>query len=265
MVYWIYSELSINFVNPFYFFDNRLISKIIENMRISLIGSELVFPPVKNAVDGILAVGGDLTPKRLLLAYESGIFPWFSADEPIIWWAPNPRFVLFPEQLKISKSMKSVFRKQEFTVTFDQDFKKVIQNCQKITRKGQDDTWITKDMLNAYYELHLQGFAHSVEVWKNEKLVGGLYGVSIGKCFFGESMFSTESNASKVGFITLVEKLKHFDFQLIDCQVYTEHLESLGAIEIPRKKFMDLLKIGTKFDTLTGNWSQYLTDIESLT
>lgn len=230
-------------------------------MPIFFVEQKLSFPPVNLAEDGILAVGGDLSTERLLLAYKSGIFPWFSDEEPIIWWAPDPRFVLFPNDIYVSKSMKSILRKSEFTVTFDQDFKGVIQNCQKIKRKDQDDTWITSDMLTAYYDLHKQGFAHSVEVWKNNELVGGLYGVSLGKCFFGESMFATESNASKVGFITLVQKLKKLDFKIIDCQVYTEHLESLGAIEICRDEFMEILEIGTKVEDFQGNWSSLLTDL----
>lgn len=230
-------------------------------MPIFFVDQELSFPPVNLAEDGVLAVGGDLSTERLLLAYKSGIFPWFSDEDPILWWAPNPRFVLFPNDIYISKSMKSVLRRDEFTVTFDQDFKSVIQNCQKIKRKDQDDTWITSDMLTAYYDLHKQGFAHSVEVWKNNELVGGLYGVSLGKCFFGESMFATKSNASKVGFITLIQKLQKLKFEIIDCQVYTEHLESLGAIEISRDKFMEILKIGTNFDNFQGNWSSLLTDL----
>lgn len=224
-------------------------------MPIYYLSEDLAFPPVEGAEDGIVAVGGDLSAERLLLAYQEGIFPWFSDDDPIIWWAPDPRFVLFPEKLKISKSMKSVLRKKTFSVTFDQCFKEVISNCQQIKRNDQEDTWITEDMLEAYYELHKKGLAHSVEVWKEDQLVGGLYGVSLGKCFFGESMFAKESNASKVGFITLVQKLQHLNFQLIDCQIHTNHLESLGAEEISREDFMLLLKKGIEFDDLIENWS----------
>ncbi len=224
-------------------------------MPIYYLSNDLTFPPIEGAVDGIVAVGGDLSTERLLLAYQEGIFPWFNEEDPIVWWAPDPRFVLFPSKLKVSKSMKNVLRKNIFTVTFDKDFRKVITNCQQIKRSGQEDTWITSDMLEAYCSLHEQGLAHSVEVWKGHELVGGLYGISLGKCFFGESMFAKESNASKVGFITLAQKLKKLNFELIDCQIHTNHLESLGAEEISREEFMLLLKKGIEFDDLIGNWS----------
>ena len=206
---------------------------------------ELFFPDVTEADrDGILAVGGDLSPERLLLAYQSGIFPWFDSDDPILWWAPHQRMVLFPDELVASKSMRSILRKEIFTVTFNKDFRSVISNCSQIRRNGQRGTWITNEMIEAYVKLHELGFAKSVEVWQNNELVGGLYGIDLGHVFCGESMFSKVSNASKVAFITLVENLKIRKYKLIDCQVHNDHLESLGAREIERAEFM---KIFTRF------------------
>ena len=203
---------------------------------------ELFFPDVTEADrDGILAVGGDLSPERLLLAYQSGIFPWFDSDEPILWWAPHQRMVLFPDELVVSKSMRSILRKEIFTVTFNKDFRGVISNCSQIRRNGQRGTWITSEMIEAYVKLHELGFAKSVEVWQNNELVGGLYGIDLGHVFCGESMFSKVSNASKVAFITLVENLKIRKYKLIDCQVHNDHLESLGAREIEREEFMQIL------------------------
>lgn len=204
---------------------------------------ELYFPPVaETSPEGILAIGGDLSPERLMLAYKSGIFPWFEDDEPILWWSPEERMVLFFDNLKISKSMRSVLKKNEFKVTFNKDFKAVIVNCQSMKREGQNGTWITNDMIDAYCKLHELGFAKSVEVWKNEELVGGLYGIDLGDIFCGESMFSKVSNASKVAFITLAQKLDKADYKLIDCQVHNDHLESLGCVEIEREEFMAILE-----------------------
>lgn len=203
---------------------------------------ELFFPDVSEADrQGILAVGGDLSPERLMLAYRSGIFPWFDSDEPILWWSPPQRMVLFPEELIVSKSMRSILKKELFTVTFNKDFQSVISNCSQISRDGQKGTWITDGMIQAYVKLHELGYAKSVEVWQNEELVGGLYGIDLGHIFCGESMFSKVSNASKVAFITLVENLKIRKYKFVDCQVYNDHLESLGAREIPRAEFMDIL------------------------
>jgi leucyl/phenylalanyl-tRNA--protein transferase len=203
---------------------------------------ELYFPPVEEtSPEGILAVGGDLSPERLLLAYKSGIFPWFEDDEPILWWSPEERMVLFFENLKVSKSMRNILNKEEFKVTFNRDFKAVVTNCQNIKRVGQNGTWITEDMIAAYCKLHELGFAKSVEVWKNDELVGGLYGIDLGDVFCGESMFSKVSNASKVAFITLAQKLEKADYKLIDCQVHNDHLESLGCIEIDRDEFINIL------------------------
>ena len=205
---------------------------------------ELYFPPVETALpEGILAIGGDLLPERLLLAYRNGIFPWFEEDEPILWWAPNPRMVLFLDELMVSKSMRSILMKNSLTVTFNQNFREVISNCQQIKRGAQRGTWITDEMMEAYCDLHQLGYAKSVEVWQNETLVGGLYGIDMGHVFCGESMFSKVTNASKVAFITLVNQLKNDKYQLLDCQVYNEHLESLGCREISRVDFMKIIKM----------------------
>jgi leucyl/phenylalanyl-tRNA--protein transferase len=204
---------------------------------------ELFFPPVSHANrDGILAIGGDLSPERLQLAYKSGVFPWFEEGEPIYWWSPNPRMVLFLDELVVSKSMRNILNRNIFKVTFNQNFRDVISNCQKIKREGQNGTWITNDMIEAYCKLNEMGIAKSVEVWQNQELVGGLYGVDLGSVFCGESMFSKVSNASKVAFIALANQLKNGNYKILDCQVYNEHLESLGCREIPREDFMELLK-----------------------
>jgi leucyl/phenylalanyl-tRNA---protein transferase len=217
-----------------------------------------IFPPVSHAEpDGLLAVGGDLTPTRLLNAYSEGIFPWYSGRSPILWWSPDPRMVLFPEDLKISKSMRQVLRRNLFNVTFDHDFKSVIANCSKVARPGQHGTWLGKDMIKAYIHLHELGFAHSVEVWRDGNLVGGLYGLALGSVFCGESMFSNESNASKAGFITLVKGLIQMGFSLVDCQVHTEHLESLGAAEIPRVEFIQRLAKALETKRPPESWSNH--------
>jgi leucyl/phenylalanyl-tRNA--protein transferase len=214
-----------------------------------------VFPPAHWAAKvGLLAVGGDLSPRRLLEAYRRGIFPWYSETEPILWWSPDPRFVLFPEELKITRSMRQFLKKDFLKITYDFNFTDVISACQK-PRPQQEATWITPDMQAAYIRLHELGFAHSVEVWQEEVLVGGLYGVALGRCFFGESMFSSVSNASKAALIDLVRRLGALHFSLIDCQVHTAHLESLGGRQIPRSEFMLLLKKALKHETLQGNWS----------
>jgi leucyl/phenylalanyl-tRNA--protein transferase len=204
---------------------------------------ELSFPPVSQTNStGILALGGDLSPERLQLAYKSGIFPWFEDGEPITWWSPNPRMVLFLDELIVSKSMRNILNRNIFTVTFNQNFRDVISNCQNIKRDGQNGTWITNDMIEAYCKLHELGIAKSVEVWQDEQLVGGLYGIDLGHVFCGESMFSLVSNASKVAFIALVNQLKAAKYKLLDCQVYNPHLESLGCREIDRTDFMKILK-----------------------
>ena len=216
----------------------------------------LRFPHPKYAEpDGLLAVGGDLSQQRLLLAYRNGIFPWYSGSEPLLWWSPNPRFVLFPEALKISKSMRQVLRSQKFSYTIDQSFAEVVKACQKIPRRGQYDTWITDDMLKAYNRLHQSGYAHSVEIWnQNDALVGGLYGVAVNNCFCGESMFARESNASKAGFILFVRLLQQWGFGLIDCQIHTNHLESLGATSISRNRFLEQLTKGEANEMPPSKW-----------
>ncbi|MFL1010875.1 leucyl/phenylalanyl-tRNA--protein transferase [Flavisericum labens] len=198
------------------------------------------FPDVNQATqEGLLAVGGDLSIERLLLAYKTGIFPWFEDYSPILWWSPDPRFVLFPENLKVSKSMKQVLRRKKFNVTVNKAFREVVSQCSKIKRTGQDGTWITERMMEAYQNLNELGYAKSVEVWEGSSLVGGLYGVDLNNgVFCGESMFAKVSNASKVGFITFIQ---NSNYKLIDCQIHTKHLESLGAEEIPRNVFVDFL------------------------
>lgn len=226
-------------------------------MPIYLLTDQIAFPPVEGAEDGIVAIGGDLAPERLLLAYQSGIFPWYSEEEPIIWHAPNPRFVLLPDNLHISKSMRRTLNSGQFTVTFDADFSFVIKQCASVERKEQDGTWITNEMIDAYTALHHKGYAHSVEVWQNKQIVGGVYGVSLGKCFFAESMFHTTTNASKVALIKLMEFLKQNEFYFLDAQVHTPHVESLGAQNIPREEFMELLQQGLKHETVIQIWKKY--------
>ena len=207
-----------------------------------MLSKDLWFPDVEEALpDGLLAIGGDLSTERLLLAYHNGIFPWYDDSEPM-WWCPNPRFVLFPENLKVSKSMKPVLNKGAFEFRTDTAFEEVINNCRKAPRPGQEGTWIGDDIIEAYTRLHKLGYAHSAETWLNGDLVGGLYGVRLGNVFFGESMFSKVSNASKYAFIKYVQWLQKDGVQLIDCQVYTEHLERLGATMIPRVDFIEILR-----------------------
>ncbi|MDQ2087335.1 leucyl/phenylalanyl-tRNA--protein transferase [Herbivorax sp. ANBcel31] len=223
-------------------------------MPIFQLTEDIIFPhPSLASEDGILAIGGDLSVERLLLAYENGIFPWFSEDDPIIWWSPDPRFVLFPQDIKISKSMKKFLRKNLYSVTFDTSFEEVISMCANLRI---DNTWITSEIIESYVMLYKLGFAHSVEVWYENSLVGGLYGVSIGNCFFGESMFSKMDNASKTALILLCQELCKKNFQLIDCQIYSKHLESLGAVNISRDEFLNHLKYGLLHKTYTGNWSE---------
>lgn len=209
------------------------------------LSNELWFPPVtKSSSEGLLAVGGDLSASRLLLAYRSGIFPWYEKGDPVLWWIPDPRMVLFPEKLRVSKSLRQLLRKNVFTVTVNESFSEVIKQCAIAKRQGQEDTWITEEMIAAYENLHSLGHAVSIEVWRDSQLVGGLYGIDLPerKVFCGESMFSKESNASKVGFYFLVQTLTKRQYNLIDCQVHTDHLESLGAEEITRIRFLSYLQ-----------------------
>ncbi|SDW04916.1 leucyl/phenylalanyl-tRNA--protein transferase [Hydrobacter penzbergensis] len=213
-------------------------------MSLYALNDQLWFPPVQDALeDGLLAMGGDMGIDRLLLAYKSGIFPWYDGDIPL-WWSPDPRFVLFPDELKESKSMKAIEKKQVFQFRTNTAFADVIRNCKLLARKGQDGTWITDELEVSFNELHRMGVAHCAEAWHEGKLVGGLYGIRMGHCFFGESMFSKHSNASKFAFIQYVKLLKQEGVQLIDCQVYTEHLESLGARMIPRTDFIQRISKG---------------------
>ena len=204
---------------------------------------ELFFPPVEEAnYDGVLAVGGDLSVERLLLAYSNGIFPWFNAEDPILWWAPQERMVVNPVDYKVSKSMRNILNRNSFEVTINQDFAAVISTCQSIVRKEQQGTWISAEIIKSYTQLHQLGKIISFEVWQNNALVGGLYGVDLGHVFCGESMFSKVPNASKVAFVKLIEYLKVHNYKLLDCQVHNDHLEKLGAFEIPRDLFMKILK-----------------------
>jgi leucyl/phenylalanyl-tRNA--protein transferase len=223
--------------------------------------NENTFPPAHLANhDGILALGGDLSVNRLLEAYRQGIFPWFNDNDPIIWWSPDPRFVLYPSELKVSKSMRPYFNQKRFRVTADQNFKEVIEACKYVKRPKQGgSTWITNSMIDGYIGLHQAGYAHSIEVWQEDELVGGLYGVSLGKVFYGESMFSRVSNASKFGFITMTRKLESLGFDLIDCQQKTNYLTGLGGREIPRKTFLQHLYKNSKKATIKGDWSSLFT------
>lgn len=210
-------------------------------MAVFALNTQLIFPPVHMAEpDGLLAMGGDLSVERLLLAYKNGIFPWYDGDIPL-WWCPNPRFVLFPQEIKISKSMQQVARKGSFRFSINEAFAEVIHNCKTSFRPGQAGTWITEAVEAAYNKMHRLGHAHSAEAWLNGELVGGLYGIKMGHVFFGESMFSKASNASKFAFISYTQQLAAEGIELIDCQVYTPHLESLGAVMIPRETFVNHL------------------------
>ncbi|MCW3088456.1 MAG: leucyl/phenylalanyl-tRNA--protein transferase [Sediminibacterium sp.] len=211
-------------------------------MPLHALDEQLWFPPVEDALeDGLLAMGGDVRPERLLLAYRQGIFPWYDGEVPL-WWSPDPRFVLYPDELKVSKSMSALLKKNAFSFTIDTAFAQVIRHCKELQRKDQDGTWITDELEISLNRLHEMGFAHSAESRLNGELVGGLYGIRMGRSFFGESMFSKESNASKYAFISYVKHLREENVQLIDCQVYTPHLESLGARMIPRTAFMEIIK-----------------------
>ncbi|MDB3901583.1 leucyl/phenylalanyl-tRNA--protein transferase [Flavobacteriaceae bacterium] len=206
------------------------------------LNSEHIFPSALSANnDGIVAIGGDLDPKRILQAYKQGIFPWFESDDYLVWWSPDPRMVLFPANLKISKSTKKILKDGSFNVTFNQSFDQVVECCASVKRFGQNGTWITDGLKKAYNLLHNEGHAFSVEVWKDFELVGGLYGIDLGDVFCGESMFSKENNASKIGFIHLIKELTKNGYKLIDCQVPSAHLKSLGAEEISREQFLNFL------------------------
>ncbi|WP_425234774.1 leucyl/phenylalanyl-tRNA--protein transferase [Ulvibacterium sp.] len=214
-----------------------------EHNPLFFLTERLEFPSLENAnSEGLLAVGGDLSPERLLLAYQSGIFPWFNEDSLILWWSPDPRMILFPEKIKISKSMRKVLNSGRFQLTKNTCFEEVLHQCATVKRANQQGTWITNDMVSAYTELHKRGYAKSYEVWEKGTLVGGLYGVDLGHVFCGESMFSIVDNASKFAFIHLAQELASKNYNLIDCQLHTNHLESLGAEEMPRSQFINFLQ-----------------------
>jgi leucyl/phenylalanyl-tRNA--protein transferase len=214
-----------------------------------------IFPPPELAEpDGLLAVGGDLSPERLLEAYRLGIFPWYAEEDPILWWSPEPRLIMEPDSIHVSKSLRKIIRQRRFEIRIDFAFEDVIENCAQIARKEARGTWITLAIKDAYIQLFELGFAHSFESWQDNKLVGGLYGISLGKCFFGESMFSLVSNASKVALVALANVLEEWDFDLIDCQVSTHHLLNMGAFEVERNDFLQRLRLGLQHPTRRGSW-----------
>ena len=224
-------------------------------MPVFYLTDEHIFPPPQLAEkEGLLAVGGDLSQDRLLLAYSMGIFPWYSDEEPLLWWSPDPRLVLYPKEIKISKTLKKIIKKDEFGITMDQAFAGVIRECAQIRSENSAGTWINEDMMQAYCGLHQSGYAHSVEAWYKGELAGGLYGVSLGKSFFGESMFTRISNASNVALIKLAEYLAALSFDMIDCQVRTEHMIRFGAREISRDHFLQQLKESLGKETIKGKW-----------
>jgi leucyl/phenylalanyl-tRNA--protein transferase len=228
-------------------------------MPVYELSDELIFPdPSLAEEDGLLAIGGDLSINRLILAYSNGIFPWYDKDSPILWWALNPRMVLLLDNFKISKSLKQQLKKNEFKITFDKAFKEVINQCSKIPRKNQQGSWITDEMKNAYVNLHKAGFAHSVECYSNNKLLGGLYGVSLGKVFFGESMFHLQTNVSKIAFCALIQQLRTWNFQIIDAQMETPLLKNFGAYLIPFEDYSEKLCNALNHDTKKGNWTKLI-------
>ena len=224
-------------------------------MPVFMLSDKIEFPPPQLASKhGLLAVGGDLSQKRLLLAYRMGIFPWYSDDEPVMWWSPDPRLVLYPREIKISKTLKKILRKNEFQVTLDLAFRDVIQHCADVRLEKNEGTWIVENMMDAYCRLHESGFAHSVEAWHQGELAGGIYGVSLGKCFFGESMFSRISNASSVALVNLVKYLEALSFDMLDCQIPTGHLIRFGARKVPRARFLAQLERSLETPTKKGKW-----------
>jgi len=226
-------------------------------MPVFQLNDEIAFPDPRDAnEDGLLAIDGDLSPDRIMLAYSLGIFPWFNEGSDVLWWSPNPRLVLDPQEFKLSKSLKRKVRQKNISVFFDKDFEQVIENCAKTMRKNEEGTWITKDMQTAYIELHELGWAHSVEVYEDNKMIGGLYGISLGKAFFGESMFFKKNDASKVALYYLCQELTKWGFHFIDAQVETDHLISLGAVRIDRDDFLDKLEKAQQSPTCKGKWTK---------
>ncbi len=224
--------------------------------KIPPVGASSFPDPEKADPDGLLAIGGNLSVNTLIAAYSQGIFPWFSEKMPILWWCPDPRMVLFPEKLRISKSLRHTIRQNKYLVKIDKSFEKVIEYCASSKRKGQEGTWITEEMKDAYIRLYKEGYAHSFETYYNDKLVGGLYGLSLGRTFFGESMFYKMTDASKVALYYLVEKIKNWNFHFIDAQQSTGHMKMLGAEEISRKEFLRILRISLKESTIRGRWNK---------
>ncbi len=224
-------------------------------MPVFLLDDSIKFPhPVHAESNGLLAVGGDLSAERLLTAYKSGIFPWFSEGDPILWFSPDPRLVLFLDELSVTKKLLKIIRQSEFEVKFDNSFINVVERCAGASRRGQDGTWITDDMIEAYGELHSRGYAHSVETYQDGSLVGGLYGVSLGGAFFGESMFFDKSNASKAALYYLVQRLKLWNFDFIDSQVPNDHMKSMGGKEVDRESFLNMLEKSLEKETKKGRW-----------
>jgi leucyl/phenylalanyl-tRNA--protein transferase len=223
-------------------------------MPVFRLDDRLVFPPVHLAEDGLLALGGDLRPERLLLAYTQGIFPWYAENLPILWHSPDPRMIMTTRDLVVQKSLKKTIRRRPYELKMDTAFVQVLEGCSTVPRPGQNGTWLIPEMVDAYTKLHELGFAHSIETWDGDKLVGGLYGVSLGAAFFGESMFATAPDASKVAYVACVRQLDDWNIGLIDCQVHTEHLERFGAYEIPRLRYLELLKIALDEPTRRGKW-----------
>lgn len=226
-------------------------------MPLHLLSEQLIFPSPEQAdSEGLLAIGGDLSPERLVLAYSSGIFPWYSEGEPILWWSPDPRMVIRPDEFRPSTSLRKWAKKQAVRVSMDEDFESVMRACSHAPRPGQEGTWITPAMLASYRALHEMGIAHSIECWEGEELVGGLYGLSLGKVFFGESMFSKVSNASKLAFWALNQYADSTGIQFVDCQLHNNHLESLGAYTIPRKEYLQWLYAAMEHETKQESWTQ---------
>ena len=228
-------------------------------MPVFQLTNKLIFPSAELAEDnGLLAVGGDLSPERLLLAYRNGIFPWYSEGDPILWWSPSPRLVIFPADFKIPKRLSRLMRQEKFSITIDHAFRQVIAACASTDKRREKGTWITNDMLVAYCQLHDKGYAHSIECWLDDELAGGLYGISLGGIFFGESMFSVQPNSSKIALVHLLKKMQEWDFDLLDCQMKTEHLMQFGAKEIPGNEFQEILAISIESTGHKGKWQPFL-------
>lgn len=229
------------------------------------LGYDYIFPNPRYAMkEGLLAYGGDLNPDRVLMAYRKGIFPWYNEGDPILWWSPDPRLILYPSDFKISRSLRKKLRQKRFLVKLDRNFRSVMKNCSKLPRRGQNGSWILPEVVESYSALHERGFAHSVEVYEGDRLVGGLYGVSTGTAFFGESMFSLVSDASKVALAHLVELAKRWEFSFIDCQIPSEHLLRLGAVRVSRERFLDELEETQTSLGVHGSWREYEDILESI-